>query len=79
MAAPDALPDVQIGDVWMDNDPRGGLERRMIRVLGFDGTKDSFDQKVKVENIETGKKSSIKRARFRSTSNGYSLHTRQEP
>lgn len=65
------LPNVQVDQVWEDNDPRIGTSgftgRRMVRILAIE------HDYAKVSNVNTGRTSRIKLERFKPTTTGYRL------
>lgn len=60
----DEMPDVRVGDVWRDNDPRCAL--RDLEVVKV--TREKVTAKT-----DRGRMTTLKRARFRPTSTGYRL------
>lgn len=60
-------PDVRVGDVWADNDPRMAGTGRELRVKHVDA------ERVRCIEECTGLRTNIARKRFRPTSSGYRL------
>lgn len=73
------LPDVRVGQVWEDNDWRSrtmGSPRR-VRVVNMPPRIEEYANPeyigVTVENVETGKRSTVRLGRFRPNSTGYRM------
>jgi hypothetical protein len=66
--------DVNIGDIWVDNDPRYHGERK-FKIIDFGTSKDGLPV-VQIESFLTGRKTWSRTDRFNGRrSNGYSLET----
>lgn len=61
---------VEVGQVWLDNDCRGAMSRR-VKVLAVN--REPGREHALVENVATGRKTRIQLKRFRPTSSGYRL------
>jgi hypothetical protein len=59
------LPDVRVGQTWIDCDRRARGRRLVVKGIGSGC--------AVVENVETGRKSRVRLNRFRQQSNGYRL------
>lgn len=71
------LPDVQVGQVWEDCDWRQRQKPRRVRVVAVPPALDTYPNPrelgIVVENVATGKKSTIRLRRFKPNSTGYRL------
>lgn len=76
------LPDVRPGDVWKDNDPRGGPTFRVVEICNGDTgpcqPRSMFAAKphAHVTNLEGKRRRKILLRRFRPTRPGYTLVSR---
>ena len=64
-------PDVQVGQIWADNDARGIV--RQVKVVSL------HDGYAVVINQRTGRLTRIRLTRFRPTSTGYRLIAERQP